>query len=77
MMNDMVLLSANVLAKQPEAVRDVAIGEAAAFVAGLPHVPLSREQAAEAIRQKVDSLTHSHWVDRVQKPGPQEGAQLS
>ncbi len=66
MMNDLVLLSANMLAQQPEQVRKAAIDETAEYVAKLAHVELGKEQVAAAIHEKIDGLTRSGWVARVQ-----------
>lgn len=68
MMNDLLLLSANMLATQPPEVREVAIGETAEYVSTLSHVRLGKKQLAEAIRDKVENLTHSTWTTRVQVP---------
>jgi len=74
MMNDLVLLSANVLAKQPQQVRETSIGEMAEYVSKLAHVKMTKDQVAKAIHDKVDNLAHSTWASRVQAPsapGPQ------
>lgn len=76
MMNDLVLLSANVLARQPEQVREANIDEMAEYVSHLAHVNLPKDQVAKAIHDKVDALSRSNWVARVQAPaaeGPQVG----
>lgn len=63
-MNDLVLLSANVLAKQPGQVSNAAIDETAEYVSKLAHVTMTKEQVAEAIRGKVAALAQSTWVAR-------------
>ena len=65
-MNDMVLLSANLLAQQPEKVRDTAIAETASFVSGLAHIKHSPEEVEKAIRDKVNALSQSTWASRIQ-----------
>ncbi len=65
LMQDIVLLSANMLAQQPEKIRQAAIGEAAQYIADLPHIGLNAVQAAQVIQDKIDSLNHSTWAVRV------------
>lgn len=74
MMEDLVLLSANVLARQPEQVRATAINDTADYVSKLAHVSLSKDEVEQEIRGKIDSLSHSAWAARVQalaSPGQQ------
>lgn len=73
-MQDLVLLSANVLARQPKQIQDAAVAETAEYVSRLAHVTLSKEQLATAISDKIASLSQSSWVTRVHPPnasGPQ------
>ncbi len=67
-MDDLVLLSANMLAQQQPEVREVAIQQTAAYVSELSHVTMSEEQLAGAIRHKIESINKSTWATRVQAP---------
>jgi hypothetical protein len=69
-MDDMVLLAANVLTKQPEAVRAASIDEAAEFVSGLAHIKMTKEQAATAIREKIQGLSQGAWSTRAKNTSP-------
>lgn len=64
MMNDLVLMSANMLAKQPEEVREAAIVQTADYVSHLSHITLSQDALEKVLRDKVESLTHSAWASR-------------
>lgn len=68
LMNDVVLLSANVLAQQPGKVRDAAIEETADYVSHFAHINATKAEIKEAIAAKVESLTHSQWAQRVKQP---------
>ena len=72
--NDLVLLSANVLANQPDNVRETSIEETADYVSKLAHVGLNQNQVADAIRDKIHSLNHSTWAARTQAQ-PEAGLQ--
>lgn len=63
-MADLVLLSANMLAQQPEAVRKRAVDETAEYIAKMPHMAQGQEQIAAAINAKIDGLAKSGWVAR-------------
>jgi len=76
MMQDLVLLSANVLAGQPEQVRAAAIKETAQYVSKLAHVQLNEEQITTAIRDKIASLSQGVWASRVRGAGT-PGAQVT
>jgi hypothetical protein len=76
MLNDLVLLSANVLAKQPEQVRQTAIDQTANYVAGLAHITLGKTEIAGMITGKINALSHCSWAKRLE-PAPQPSAQLS
>jgi len=65
MMNDLVLLSANLLAKQPGKLSDAVISETADYVSKLSHVRMGKEKVAEAIRVKIQDLSQSAWAGRV------------
>jgi len=67
-MNDLVLLSANVLVKQPEEVREQAISEAAAYVSGLAHVSLTQPQVEAALREKMTALSQKNsWAAKIER----------
>jgi len=74
MMRDMVLLSANMLARQPENIRQAAIAETADYVSKLAHVTFDKKQVEDAIRAKMESLSQSTWAGRVQ-PQQETGLQ--
>ena len=76
-MNDLVLLSANVLAKQPERVSNAAIDETAEFVSKLAHVKMTKQQVTDAIRGKVAELAQSSWVARTNALPPSLDHQLT
>ncbi len=62
---DLVLLAANLLAKQPEPIRTAAIKEAAQYVATqLAHVTLNEEKVEKAIIEKVIELNQSSWLNK-------------
>ncbi|MDX2074551.1 MAG: hypothetical protein SFX19_09360 [Alphaproteobacteria bacterium] len=65
-MEDMVLLSANLLAGQPKEVRDLAVSEASDVVSRLSHVSLNSNELEKMIHDKIDSLNRSNWVARTQ-----------
>lgn len=65
-MNDLVLLSANTLAKMPEQLRAAAIDDAAEYVSKLNHVTMNKEQVAAALSDKINALSKSSWVSRTQ-----------
>ncbi len=71
-MHEMVLMSANVLAQQPEKIREASLSEAADYVSRLSHVDSSREEIELALREKVTALSHSNWASRVQSGKSQE-----
>jgi hypothetical protein len=75
-MNDLILLSANVLATQPETTRVKVIGDTAEYISKLSHVTLDKTQIERAIRDKVDCLGHSTWAARVQTPAQSQHAAL-
>lgn len=64
MMDDLILLSANMLAKQPEAVREAAFEQTADYVAHLSHVTLSQDKLEQAMRDKLGELAKSDWAVR-------------
>ncbi len=66
MSDDLVLLSANVLAKQSPQAREALVGEMAEYVSKLAHVKMTKDQIAEAIHDKVERLPKSPWASRVQ-----------
>lgn len=74
-MQDLVLVSANMLAGQPEHIRKSAVGETAEYISKQPHVALSKEQVEEAINEKINTLTKSGWVERTQ--GKESDTQLT
>lgn len=77
MMNDLVLMSANMLAGQSDKVRAAAIDQTADYVSKLSHVTLNKEQLAQAIQEKIDGITHSAWASRVAAKGDAPALQKS
>lgn len=69
-MEDLILLSANTLAKQPEKIRAAAVDETAQYVSRLAHVTLDKDDIAKAINDKIAALSHSNWATRVQQQAP-------
>jgi hypothetical protein len=72
MMKDLILLSANVLAKQPEQLRKAAVSETAEYYSKLETVKLTKQEVEVAIENKISELTHSKWANRVQASASQE-----
>jgi hypothetical protein len=65
-MQDLVLVSANLLSQQPEPLRDALIDEAADYVTTLAHVELDKEAIATQLRDTIQRLGQSTWATRVQ-----------
>ena len=65
LMNDLVLLSANMLAQQPEQVRNATVAETSQFMARLSHITASPDEIAQAIDGKIKALSEGQWASRV------------
>lgn len=79
MLKDLELLSANMLLKQPAAIREATIAETSEYISKLRHVRTSKEDIAAAIQEKMVSLDRSKtsqaaWTTRVQST-PSSGVQ--
>lgn len=64
MMKEMVLISANMLAEQPEQLRKAAVEETAEYIARQAHVSQGKEEIANTITTKINELSKTGWVER-------------
>ncbi len=69
---DLILIAANLLAKQPE-IGKAAIDETAEYLsAKLAHVQMSKDEVTKALNDKIAALSKNAWVSRIQSPPPSE-----